>query len=108
MVIKISAESAKQQSPGWKSAALEPWVEMKNKRSPVRAAQAVKTCFALTGLNFILLCNPGFQSSLRSLFHPGLCCSALSALNLTYMFSGVFYKKYAALGETPALPGPSS
>jgi hypothetical protein len=23
---------------------------------------------------------PGFQSSLRSLFHPGLCCSALSAL----------------------------
>jgi hypothetical protein len=46
----------------------------------VRATQAVKTCFALTGLNFALLCNPGFQSSLRSLFHPGLCYVALLAL----------------------------
>jgi hypothetical protein len=63
----------------------KPWVEIEKKRSPVRAAQAVKTCFALTGLNLTLLCNPGFQISLRSLFHHGLCCYALSALSLTQM-----------------------
>jgi LmbE family N-acetylglucosaminyl deacetylase len=80
----------------------KPWVEMEKKRSPVRAAQTVKTCFALTGLNLTLLCNPGFQSSLRSLFHPGLCCIALSALSLTHIRN---CKKYAASGETPALPG---
>jgi hypothetical protein len=59
----------------------KPWVEMEKKRSPVMAAQAVKICVVLTGLNFTLLCNPGFQISFRSLFHPGLCCIELSALN---------------------------
>ena len=68
---------------------LKPWVEDEEDKSPVRAAQSA--CIALTGLNLNPICNPGFQSPLRVLFHPGLSCSALSALvplSLTRMPEG--------------------
>jgi hypothetical protein len=69
-----SAESAAQNSPGWRSTrqrASEPWVAGQARFSPERAAQT--DCIALTGLSP----NPCHSQGLR----PGLCCAALAGLN---------------------------
>ena len=77
-----SAESARQQSPGRR-----PWERHEYETSPERAAQVFgKLCKSL--------CRPfrakhqfhpetqGSRARRRVLFHPGLCCSALSALGI--------------------------
>jgi len=96
---EISAESAEQQSPGWRS---------RSGRNPGAAYKAYKpckggaVCIALTGLLLNPIRNPGFQSPLRVLFHPGLCCSALSALpvSLTRM---PYETLFAVMASVPAL-----
>ena len=75
--LRGSAESAEQQSPGWKgtrSGLWNPGLRIGFRLSPVRAMQ---TAPPLQGL-YPFHSNPGFRP-LRGL-HPGLCCSALSAL----------------------------
>jgi hypothetical protein len=74
----LKARRSKAQGGGRAAAETLGW-QRKN-TSPERAVQSA--CIALSGLNLNPIRNPGFQSPLRVLFHPGLCCSALSALHL--------------------------
>jgi hypothetical protein len=73
----LSAESAGQQSPGQGCEAAAALGGELREQSPERAAQAVSPFQGL----FLMFLDPGFRPLCG--LHPGLCCRALSALNLT-------------------------
>jgi hypothetical protein len=63
MCVKLSAESAKQQSPGWKSEQSELWnpgLQSRVTLNPERATQVVENCAALSGLILYAILTQGF------------------------------------------------
>ena len=94
---EFSAESAQQQSPGWRPAEASAKAGRnpgsgKNHNKPCKGGTGfsfMQTCFALTGLGFVPVISQGSAS-----LHPGLCCFVPSALMLSLTRMSYRWSRY--------------